>query len=136
MDDEVILMIAFLDIDFSGMINGLENALETGVRNLVGWVWTQVQSFLVFVWGLLPHQLPWPPGAPTPGDGLMYLLGNGTDAHPYTAIWSALQAANFYSPVDLAIVLLCLMVGQEVIMGLWKGLRWLLTKLPWVGGAA
>ena len=122
-------MFGLFDISFDPMdwLNDLLSGFFNLVKSGVTWLMSQAWTLLQYLWSLVPHQIPWPPGAMTVASALSSFMAE-PDVH------TTLQAANYYSPVNLCIVLLVLALGQEAILGAWHGIRWLIAHLPWVGG--
>ena len=128
-------MVAFLDIDFSGLVSSLLSGIGSLFKSLFVWIWGQAVSLGQWAFSYVPHQIPWPAGAPTPADALTYLLGNGTIGHPYTAFYHTLIALNYYSPLDLMLILCTIILSQQVVLAVWHALRWLITRILSIVGA-
>lgn len=96
-----------------GAFVSLFNALVQAVVNLITWLIAQI-----------PHLPLWP--GPSASVALSLVLS-------YLA--NALTAWNFYVCLNLAIVLGFTYLGLRGVAAAWHVIRWLLTKLPFIGGA-
>ena len=45
-----------------------------------------------------------------------------------------LAAINYYSPINLMILLVVICLAEEGVLATWHAIRWVVAHLPWVGG--
>jgi len=114
-------------IDFGGLVNAIKWALFGWIKDAFSWLLSQAWAFVQWVWSYIPHPVTWPSGAPNPAEGLAWILGRPEISQP-------LLAANYYAPVNLALFLFVAALGQEALLGVWRGVRFLISHLPWIGG--
>jgi hypothetical protein len=83
----------------------------------------QAWAFIQWLWSLIPVPTTWP--GPDIGGAVDVVLG-------YVA--APLAALNYYSPINLSIVLLLICLAEEGVLATWHAIRWIIAHLPWVGG--
>jgi hypothetical protein len=116
-------VIGLLGIDFGSFLGGLLSGLWDLVRNVFGYIIGQVVALVTWILALLPHLPIWPgPSISTAVSQFMSFA-----AEPMVT-W------NYYVALNLYLVLAFTALTAEAASAAFKAIRWLIAKLPWVGG--
>lgn len=82
-------------------------------------------GLITWVLSIIPGLPIWP--GPDAGNALTFVLNE---------LAQGILAWNHYVALNLLVVLATYVIlPAEITSAVWKGVRWLLTHLPWVGGA-